>query len=169
MAMVVAAVGNGGRRYRPEIVKTIRTADGHTIYESTPTVVGELPISAKTLQIVRKGLFKAVNERHGTAWRSRLDGVAMCGKTGTAQVVGRRDDDAEGDSEPIKDHAWFVAYAPRENPKIAVAVIVEHGEHGSTTAAPVAAEMIRFYLFGGPIPADSPLAKSRPGAFIEGD
>jgi penicillin-binding protein 2 len=73
----------------------------------------------------------------------------MCGKTGTAQVVGRRDED-EGDGEwgPIKDHAWFVAYAPCENPEIAVSVIVEHGEHGSSSAAPVAAEMIRVYLAG---------------------
>ena len=94
-------------------------------------------------------MFKVVNDRRGTAWRSRLEGVVMCGKTGTAQVVGRRDDGAEGDGEPIKDHAWFVAYAPREDPRIAVSVIVEHGEHGSSAAAPVAAEMIRFYLSGG--------------------
>ncbi len=151
MAMVAAAVGNGGTRYRPRIVKTIRTADGKTIYESVPEIMGRLPISENTLRLVREGLFKAVNDRHGTAWRSRLDGVAMCGKTGTAQVVGRRDDDADsaGKGEPIKDHAWFVAYAPREDPRIAVAVIVEHGEHGSSAAAPVASEMIRFYLSGG--------------------
>jgi penicillin-binding protein 2 len=115
MAMVAATVGNGGIRYRPKIVKTIRTADGEVVFESTPEVVGRLPVSEKTLQLVREGLFKVVNDRHGTAWRSRLDGIVMCGKTGTAQVVGRRDDDADGDGEgdPIKDHAWFVAYAPR--------------------------------------------------------
>lgn len=151
MAMVAATVGNGGIRYRPKIVKTIRTAGGEVVFESTPEVVGRLPVSEKTLQLVREGLFKVVNDRHGTAWRSRLDGIVMCGKTGTAQVVGRRDDDADGDGEgdPIKDHAWFVAYAPGEDPRIAVAVIVEHGEHGSSAAAPVAAEMIRFYLSGG--------------------
>ena len=169
MAMVAATVGNGGTRYRTKIVKTIRTADGKTIYESAPEVVGRLPISDHTLQLVREGLFKAVNDRHGTAWRSRLDGVAMCGKTGTAQVVGRRDDGADGEGEPIKDHAWFVAYAPREDPRIAVAVIVEHGEHGSSAAAPVAAEMIRFYLSGGAIPEDSPLVKSRQAAAGQGD
>jgi penicillin-binding protein 2 len=151
MAMVAATVGNGGIRYRPKIVKTIRTAGGEVVFESTPEVVGRLPVSEKTLQLVREGLFKVVNDRHGTAWRSRLDGIVMCGKTGTAQVVGRRDDDADGDGEgdPIKDHAWFVAYAPEEDPRIAVAVIVEHGEHGSSAAAPVAAEMIRFYISGG--------------------
>lgn len=150
IAMVAAAVGNGGTRYRPRIVKTIRTADGQVIYQSSPEVVGRLPVSASTLQMVQEGLFKAVNEPHGTAYASRLDAVAMCGKTGTAQVVGRKEEDAEGDEggEPIKDHAWFVAYAPMENPVIAVAVIIEHGEHGSSAAAPVAAEMIRMYIAG---------------------
>jgi penicillin-binding protein 2 len=150
MAMVAAAVGNGGTRYRPRIVKTIRTADGQVVYQSSPEVVGRLPISASTLQIVQEGLFKAVNEPHGTAYASRLKAVTMCGKTGTAQVVGRKDEGADGDgeSEPIKDHAWFVAYAPRENPVIAVAVMIEHGEHGSSAAAPVAAEMIRMYISG---------------------
>jgi penicillin-binding protein 2 len=162
MAMVAAAVGNGGIRYRPTIVKTIRTADGKIAYDSSPEIVGRLPVSEKTLQLIREGLFQVVNDRHGTAWQSRLDGVAMCGKTGTAQVVGRREDDADGDGEgdPIKDHAWFVAYAPREHPRIAVAVIVEHGEHGSSAAAPVAAEMIRFYLSGGQPKGGLPLAES---------
>jgi penicillin-binding protein 2 len=96
--------------------------------------------------------------------------MSMCGKTGTAQVVGRRDNDADGASErePIKDHAWFVAYAPRDNPKIAVAVMVEHGEHGSSAAAPVAAEMIRFYLSGGQPNPDAPLAVA-PVSSAEGD
>jgi penicillin-binding protein 2 len=160
MAMVVAAIGNGGIRYRPMIVKTIRTADGRTIYESAPEVLGRLPISQSNLWLVREGLFKAVNDRHGTAWRSRLEGMAMSGKTGTAQVAGRRENATGGDSDwgTIKDHAWFVAYAPREDPRIAVSVMIEHGEHGSSAAAPVAAEMIRFYLSGGQPKGDLPVA-----------
>jgi penicillin-binding protein 2 len=170
MALVAAAVGNGGTRYRPMIVKTIRSAGGQTVFESIPEVIGRLPVSEKNLQLVREGLFKAVNDRHGTAWRSRLDGMGMSGKTGTAQVAGRREDAANGDNEwgSIKDHAWFVAYAPRENPRIAVAVIIEHGEHGSSAAAPVAAEMIRFYLSGGQPKGDTPLAVAQPKS-IEGD
>lgn len=151
MAMVAAAVGNGGVRYRPSIVKTVRTADGKMVYESTPEVVGRLPVSEFNLKLIQEGLFNAVNQRAGTAWASRLDGMAMSGKTGTAQVVGRRAGDTTGESlaDPIiPDHAWFVAYAPRVNPRIAVAVIIEHGGHGSRAAAPVAAEMIRFYLSG---------------------
>ena len=75
----------------------------------------------------------------------------MAGKTGTAQVVGRKKEEAasEGDSdENVKSHAWFVAYAPAQQPRIAVAVMVEHGEHGSSAAAPVASEIIRTYLQG---------------------
>jgi penicillin-binding protein 2 len=170
MAMVIAAVGNGGTRYRPHIVKSIRTAGGRSLYTSSPEVVGRLPVSQKNLDLVREGLFMAVNSRHGTAWRSRLKGVAMCGKTGTAQVVGRREDASTGDGkgESIKDHAWFVAYAPREHPKIAVAVIIEHGEHGASAAAPVASELIRFYLSGGQHETAPPAAAGTASA-DEGD
>jgi len=163
MAMVAAAVGNGGTRYRPRIVKTIRTADGQVVYQSSPEVVGQLPISESTLKMVQEGLFRAVNNPRGTAWASRLDAVAMCGKTGTAQVVGRRENEAEGEGEvePIKDHAWFVAYAPRQNPVIAVAVIVEHGEHGSTAAAPVASQMIRLYLSDRQADEDASMTKDQ--------
>ena len=166
MAMVAAAVGNGGTRYRPRIVRTIRTADGQVVYTSSPEVVGQLPVSESTLKIVQEGLFRAVNDPHGTAYASRLDIAAMCGKTGTAQVVGRREDEdeSEGEGEPVKDHAWFVAYAPRQNPVIAVAVIIEHGEHGSSAAAPVAAEMIRFYISGRQTEANSSAAENRTSA-----
>ena len=94
----------------------------------------------------------------------------MSGKTGTAQVAGRREDAANGENDwgEIKDHAWFIAYAPREDPRIAVAVIVEHGEHGSSAAAPVAAEIIRFYLSGGQPKGDAPSADA-PTASAEGD
>ena len=77
--------------------------------------------------------------------------IEICGKTGTAQVVSRKKDDSFGEEERsffLKPHAWFVAYAPSVDPEIAVAVIVEHGEHGSSTAAPVASEVIRTYFEG---------------------
>jgi penicillin-binding protein 2 len=73
----------------------------------------------------------------------------MAGKTGTAQVIGRSGDETQSDRKlprHYKPHAWFVAYAPYENPKIAVSVLVEHGEHGSSAAAPIAGEMIKTYL-----------------------
>jgi membrane peptidoglycan carboxypeptidase len=90
-----------------------------------------------------------VNHRKGTAFASRIKDLEFSGKTGTAQVVSRPPDDVadqEEIDEMLKDHAWFVAYAPEQDPKIAVAVLIEHGEHGSSAAAPIAREVIRTYL-----------------------
>jgi penicillin-binding protein 2 len=151
MAALVAAIGNQGVRFKPAILKTIKTAEGRVIYESQPQVAGRLPASAKTLEIVRDGLWQVVNDRKGTGYQSRLKGIDMAGKTGTAQVVGRKKETsmAEEDlADHLKSHAWFVAYAPAQQPRIAVVVMVEHGEHGSSAAAPVASEIIRTYLSG---------------------
>jgi penicillin-binding protein 2 len=82
----------------------------------------------------------------------------MSGKTGTAQVVGRKPGvkiSEEELAEHLKPHAWFVGYAPAEAPKIAVSVIIENGEHGSTAAAPVVSAVIRRYLLG-PEPETEP-------------
>ena len=153
MLNLIAAVGNGGVRYRPVILKRIQTASGDVVQQSSPRAQGQVDISEKTLALVRQGLWETVNTVGGTAYRSRLSGSAdMSGKTGTAQLVGRKEDDGkEGEEEladHLKDHAWFVAYAPSESPEIAVAVIVEHGEHGSSAAAPIARAIIQTYLDG---------------------
>ncbi len=151
MAMLTASVGNNGIRYKPVVVKSIKTAEGVVVFNSEYKVAGKAPVKKENLEIVKRGLWEAVNRKGGTAWASRIEGVDMCGKTGTAQVVGRKQKgdvgyDPEGKQEGPKDHAWFVAYAPCENPKIAVTVIVEHGEHGSSAAAPIASSLIKRYL-----------------------
>jgi penicillin-binding protein 2 len=104
------------------------------------------------MDIVKRGLWEAVNTKKGTARGIKLKQYPISGKTGTAQLVTTKDPQI-GEKEK-KDslfnqnlpHAWFVAYAPSEAPRIAVAVIVEHGEHGSTAAAPIAKELIMTYL-----------------------
>ena len=152
MLVLISAVANGGTRYKPLIVKTIRTAEDKIVMESIPAIVGRLPVSSKTMALVKKGLWNVVNDRKGTAWMSRLDNMEFCGKTGTAQVVGREKVDTMAEEEKtvfLKAHAWFVAYAPSVDPKIAVAVIIEHGEHGSSTAAPIAREIIKTYCDSG--------------------
>ena len=153
MSSLVAAIANGGTLYRPVIVSAVETADGNVLQTASPHVAGRLNISEKSLAIVRKGLWAVVNGKRGTARGSRLKGIEMSGKTGTAQVVAIKEPDREGgqtDKKEVehrfKDHAWFVAYAPSADPTIAVAVIVEHGEHGSSTAAPIAKAVIQFYL-----------------------
>ncbi len=148
MASLISAVANGGKRVRPVILKKIETADGRVIYENKGEVSGHLPVKQKNLDIVRRGLFRVVNQRGGTAWRSRIKGLEFCGKTGTAQVFSRKTNSKPVGKHPkhLQPHAWFVAYAPAENPEIAISVIVEHGEHGSTVAAPIASQLIAHFL-----------------------
>lgn len=149
LVVLTAAVANGGIRYAPQMVRSIQTAEGETVYTSTPRVTGRLPVSAATLAKVQNGLSAVVDGRSGTARIAQVEGLAISGKTGTAQVFSRRaGDKGTGKNTPVhlRDHAWFVAYAPAEAPRIAVAVIVEHGEHGSSAAAPLARELIKVYL-----------------------
>lgn len=152
MLVLVAAVANGGTQYEPQIVKHIGTADGVTVKDVQPKVKKKLNIGSKTLEIVKKGLWQVVNGNRGTARGIQLKGIPISGKTGTAQLVARKESEEEDAREEEelhprhRPHAWFVAYAPSEDPRIAVAVIVEHGEHGSTAAAPIAKEIIADYL-----------------------
>lgn len=166
MLVLTSAIANGGIRYKPLIIKTIETSEGEIVKESLPAIVGKLPVSAANMKIVRNGLWKVVNDRKGTAWKSRLDGIEICGKTGTAQVFSRKKDDSlkEKDSSFfLKPHAWFVAYAPAVDPEIAVTVIIEHGEHGSSTAAPIASEIIKFYY------AEKDMRKTSKSTTLPGD
>jgi penicillin-binding protein 2 len=149
MVGLTAAIANGGTRYRPMILEAIKSPDGRIIHQSQPEVIGKVPISERTLELVRTGLWAVVNSDHGTARGSRLADIEISGKTGTSQVIGRKKDDTRSENEMpahLRPHAWFVAYAPSNAPIIAVAVLVEHGEHGSGAAAPVARELIKIYL-----------------------
>lgn len=151
MLSLTSAVANGGKIFRPLIFRRIETADGKLVDENIVDMTRMLPVSEKNLDIVRKGLFKVVNQSGGTAFSARIRGIHISGKTGTAQVVGRaKNETFESSFRPrhLQPHAWFLAYAPSEDPKIAVVVIVEHGEHGGSAAAPIASEMIESYLTG---------------------
>jgi len=150
MVSLVAAVANGGTRYKPLVVGRIRGVDGSLVKVGAAEPVGKLAASDKTLELLRRGLVDAVNRREGTGWIARVRGVEVAGKTGTAQVVSMEKDHEGKPLESIpfrlRDHAWFVAFAPAEAPRIAVAVLVEHGGHGSSAAGPIAREMIKTYL-----------------------
>lgn len=153
LAMMTAALANGGTVWRPQIVQKIVSLEGETDWVLKPQKLKESTWSSEALRVVRRGMDAVVNEAGGTAGRSRLEVVRFAGKTGTAQVVRRKaDDEAEETLEQIpyrfRDHALFVSYAPVVNPQIAVAVVIEHGGHGSSAAAPVAKAMYSAY-FGG--------------------
>jgi len=150
MLVLTAAVANGGTRRKPLLFRSIKTVEGEVVKTFKKENFGVLPASKKTLEVIKKGLWEVVNKRHGTAWIARVDGLDISGKTGTVQLVSRKRGAPETEEElddTMKPHAWFVAYAPTVNPKIAVAVIVEHGEHGSSAGGPVAREMIKTYLW----------------------
>jgi penicillin-binding protein 2 len=150
MLVVTAAIADNGQIHRPLLLKKIETADGNIVERGVSQVVGRVPASEQTLAIVKQGMWEVVNTKGGTARGARLARIEIAGKTGTAQIVGRQaSEDATSDDEVeanLKPHAWFIAYAPADDPQIAVTVIVEHGEHGSSAAAPIARDMIRTYL-----------------------
>src|SRR5262245_22424354 len=151
LANAYAAIVNGGTRYRPHVLKRIEEPDGRIVQTIEPEILGELPISPATLAAVKAGLVGVVHDPHGTGYvmKSLPGGVIAGGKTGTAQVValppGARAD-VEDTTHFERDHAWFVTYAPADSPRIVIAVLVEHGGHGGSAAAPIAKEVMTRFL-----------------------
>lgn len=151
LAIMTAAVANGGKVMRPYVVDRIEDFDGEVVMHQADEQISVAQLGEEELNILREGLEAVVNEPHGTGWASRLPDITVAGKTGTAQVIRlKADDEEEDEEEEIKykhrDHGLFVSYAPAENPEVAVAVIVEHGEHGSTAAAPISREILGTYF-----------------------
>jgi penicillin-binding protein 2 len=143
MATLYAAIANGGKLWLPQIVERIESPDGQVLEEFAPRVRRDLSVAPETLAIVRQALVGVVNESKGTAFKVRSKDIEVAGKTGTAQVHGRH---VENGGYEAGDHAWFVGFAPAGRPRIAIAVLVEHGGHGGDVAAPVAMEIIHNYF-----------------------
>ena len=137
MAQMMSIVANGGYVYSPSLLMA----------DNNPTPLTKLNIRQETLDEVKKALSGVVNENGGTGWAAKSSLVNICGKTGTAQVVGLKRD-SKYLPEMFRDHAWFVAFAPYEAPEIALSVMVEHGGHGGATAAPIAKRAIEAYMKG---------------------
>jgi penicillin-binding protein 2 len=151
LAAAYAAIANGGTRYRTHLLRRIEEPDGTVVRSFEPEIEAEVPVSVQTLALVRSGLAGVVSEPHGTGaiMRNLPGGVLAAGKTGTAQVVGMAAGervDTEDLARQYRDHAWFVTYAPAESPRIVVAVLIEHGGHGGSAAAPVAREVVARFL-----------------------
>ncbi|MCY4486450.1 MAG: penicillin-binding protein 2 [Deltaproteobacteria bacterium] len=151
MASMVAAVANGGTVYRPWFVRKVVSPDGEMMEEYGPVRAATVNLKKGTLEIVRRALFDVVHGRRGTARRARSDLVEIAGKTGTAQVAEMRGEAVKSADLPyeIRDHAWFVAYAPADEPEIAVAILVEHGGGGGSTAAPIARAVVEAWFLSG--------------------
>lgn len=145
MANVIAAVGNNGRVSTPHVVRGVRQREHGVIQEWNPSRGHAVQlVQPQGLRRIRTALAAVVAEGTGRRARSSLVGIA--GKTGTAQVVGLREESEDDTPKKFRDHAWFVAYAPLTRPRIAVAVLVEHMGQGGVVAAPLAKELIEAYL-----------------------
>jgi len=148
LAVAYAAIANGGEVMRPRVVLEVDDpAGGHS--ERAPEVMSHAPVDGENLARVREGLRAVVETQGGTGGKGRVPGMAVAGKTGTAQVVKlEHTEGLNGKAIPWKyrDHAWFVAYAPADDPQIVVAVLVEHGGHGGSAAAPVAQRVLARWL-----------------------
>jgi len=133
MATMISAVANGGTLVQPHLARDAKFA------------AEKIPVSAATLALIREALADVVEE--GTATKAQLGPIRVAGKTGTAQVF-KKSVGVDADKQPKdeRDHAWFIGYAPAENPEIAFAIVIEHGGHGGTTAAPVARKVLEVFF-----------------------
>ncbi|MDR2198563.1 MAG: penicillin-binding protein 2 [Deltaproteobacteria bacterium] len=149
VAQYTAVAANGGYLYRPRLVKEIRDFEGRLAERIEPELVHRLDINPDYLDKVRKGLESVVNDPGGTGGRARLAGVRVAGKTGTSQVVSlKRFQGYTTQGRPYKyrDHAWYTAYAPAENPEVVVTVLLEHSGGGGANAAPVAGKILEAWF-----------------------
>lgn len=151
VAVMISAVANGGTLVKPHLVRKILGQGGEVIYEAEREVTGALPTSPRTLRLIREALKGVVNERSGTGAGARLEDVVVAGKTGTAQVIRQSaDQDSEASQQKLpkhlRDHAWFVAFAPYEEPSIAIVVFIENAGRGGAHYAGVAKRLIRAHL-----------------------
>jgi len=124
-------VANEGVTFKPQIVNRIVSPEGKVIKTFEPVIKANIKIKKDVIRIVKDGMRGVVNEPSGTAYGSRIQMINMSGKTGTAQSVGEK-------GKNLGDHAWFIAYAPAEEPAVAISVLAEYGGHGSSAAAPIA-------------------------------
>ncbi len=147
IAMMLAAVGNGGTLYRPQVVEKIAADPARPEWTFQPVAVARLPVSAENLAVIQDSLHRVTSAPEGTAYQA-FEGLnlAVAGKTGTAE------------SGQPKPHAWFAGYAPAENPEIAIAVIVENSGEGSTYAAPLFRRVVEAYFHLQPAPTPTPTA-----------
>lgn len=148
IAIAYSALANGGVIYKPFMVSKVVSYDNKILKEFAPVELKKLKYSPKMLNIIKSHLWQVVNSHGGTGARARVPGLDVSGKTGTAQLVARPMDEKEEKKLPkhLRPHSWFACFAPNKNPKICLVILVENGEEGGATAAPIANKLISYYL-----------------------
>ncbi len=144
MAKMIATVANGGTPITPHVIRAVDEGQGWKMV-APPAVADRLAFRPETMAALHDGLWMVVNGR-GTGGRARLPGLDVSGKTGTAQVISNEGKlRARASGLDLRDHGWFVFFAPRDNPEIAGVIFAEHAEHGAE-GAPIAKHVIDTYF-----------------------
>jgi len=163
LAMAYAAIANGGTLYVPQLVERVTSPGGDVLEEFTPRVRRRVHVSHEHLALVVDGLYGAVNDPSGTAYEAYEETeatVSVAGKTGTAQVSARvRPGDPNRGDWTRRAHAWFAGFAPADDPRLAIVVLVEHGGGGGSNAAPIAINVLEEYLGADTTTASAPSAR----------
>lgn len=139
MAIITARLANGGIPIKPYLIRN------NNIFKQFDALQNQPLVNKQHLKIVQEGMRKVVNQPGGTAYGKRIElaGFEMAGKTGTSQVISKREKEmTKEETIAYANHAIFVGYAPVQEPKYAVAVVVEHGKSGSMAAAPIAKDIL---------------------------
>lgn len=153
MITFVSGVANWGWYYPPACVARVESDGGAFVPDRKQLT---LAMSRSTLDVLRRGMLSVCESPEGTGRGARVDGIRVAGKTGTAQ-------NPHGD-----DHAWFVCFAPYEDPQVAICVMIENGGHGGTVGAPIARQLIEhYYHLNEPAEPDSAAGEARKVAVLE--
>jgi penicillin-binding protein 2 len=135
MAVYCASIANKGIIHQPHIVRSIYNRKTKQLQDVAYASRKAITMSDEYWNVIHRGMYDVVNTAGGTALSAKVSGISVCGKTGTAQ-------NAHGE-----DHAWFIAFAPRENPRIALCVLVENAGFGGTVAAPIAQRLLTKFFY----------------------
>ncbi len=153
LVMASAAIANDGWLYRPQIVRAITDTNGNVIREVQPELIRRIPIEPKHFQVVREGMRLSVTEGPNIAARDQCSGLSIAGKTGTAEfgpLITIPAPDGRGTREVRQSHAWFVGFAPYDDPEIEVLVLVEGAgdmnDGSATIAVPAVTQIMQAYF-----------------------
>jgi penicillin-binding protein 2 len=139
MANVAAALANGGTLYQPQVIRDVVDSEGEVVVPFEPKVIRTLNLEPAVIETVREGMRAAVS--WGTGHRAGLKTITVAGKTGTAEFPGPRDEEGH-----LPTHAWFISFAPYENPQLAMAIFIYDGGEGALACAPLAREIYSYYF-----------------------
>ncbi len=147
---IIAPIANGGKVFKPKLLKAYFDNASNSFVTEKPQLLRNLNVNSEYITTIKRGLYKVIYGKRGTAKVLRDSPVLNAGKTGTAQVSRKKDEDKEKEEKwELLDHAWFVDIFPYKKPKFAVAVFVEHGKSGGKVAAPIVKSIIERTVIEG--------------------